>query len=639
MRRLLGVFLALAMALGFVTPALAAAAPEPALEPGKSFTDGYYEAYGTAYDEGFAKGEADAGGTFGITKFFVEPDWKKWETGTYEEGMEAGKEAGYQQGYLDAFYEESYEKGSKAGYAVGLADALADNDYANAPEWLDQSDSANYTAENMYLIGFENGYWDGVSEGEKKLYLEEQKKAGQERIAEKGGTAGQINVMLNGAMIAFPDAYPELKNDRTMVPVRAVAETLGAEVEYLEGKVVQITQGDTVLTLAIGGDTVQAVTNGETRELKMDAVSYVKADRTYVPLRFVSEALGLDVHWDATHRTVVLLDQAAIAAELDKQFTVLNGFLARQTGLYQTPKRIDSKFSLAVEIIDSIDGNKTHTISGSMVSYVGDGAMTMDGTVDLTSLAAMLKPFTARFEGEGAYSEILKILAVKQGFSVKITPEGQVYLKMPLLGQLSNLTGMEAQSGDVWYDLGKPYGSMVPGLNDTATMGTILAQSAMMSTTYLEPFYYYDTMMASGEAAAALLGDARFQKSGNTYTCTLTLDTLAEMMELDEVDKAEMKAMFDAFSFTFKLNTNGEYSVQGKVKMNLNQLVPGLGSGLNLDMNQAGSDRGDSGKLLLQLRNLMNITFTSSDSITSTTQKPDYTLPEGAVTVDLGIFQ
>ena len=635
MRRLLGVFLALSMALGLVTPALAVSTPEP----GKGFVDGYYEVYDAAYEEGYAKGETDAGGTFGITKFFVDPGWEKWETGTYEEGMEVGKEAGYQQGYLDAFFEQSYEKGSKAGYSVGLADAMADNDYANAPESLDHNDSANYTAENMYLIGFENGYWDGVKAGEEKRYLEDQKQASQTRITEKGGTVGKINVMLNGTMVTFPDAHPEMKNDRTMVPIWAIAKALNAQVEFLEGKVVEITRGDTVLTLAVGGDTVTAVIGDETRTIQMDTVSYIKSDRTYVPVSFVSQALGLSVYWDNTHRTVVLLDQAAIAEKLDGQFTVLNGFLARQTGLYETPKRIDSRFSLAVEIIDSINGNKTNTISGSMVSYVGDGAMTMDGSVDLTSLAALVKSFAARFGDTEDYSEMLKAFAVKQGFSIKVTPEGQMYMKMPLLGQLLGMSGMEVQSGDVWYDLGKPYGSAVPGLNGQATMGTILAQSATAGMSYMEPFYYYDTIMTAGEATAALFGDTRFQKSGDTYTCTLTLDTMAELMDLPEADKAELKAMFEAFSFTFKLNTNGEYSAQGKVKINLDQLLPGLGSGLNLDMSQTGSDRGDSGKLLLQLRNLMNITITGANDITSTTKKPDYKLPEGAVTVDLNAFQ
>lgn len=627
MKRFLGVVLALALALGLMTPAMAVTTPEPA----KGFADGYYEAYDAAYEEGYAKGQKEAAGKFGITTFFTEPDEAVWDNGTYEAGLTAGKQAGYEAGYVEGFFRKDYEKGLAEGYAIGMADALAENGYANEPEWVNREDSANYNAGSMIKAGRADGYWDGVSDGE-------QKKAGQERVAEKGGAVGQINVMLNGTMIAFADAYPEMKNGRTMVPIRAIAEALGAKVEYLEGKVVQITQGATALTLSIGGDTVKAVTGSAAEELKMDAVSYVRANRTYVPLRFVSQALGLTVHWDATHRTVVLLDQEAIAAKLDGQFTVLNGFLAHQAALYQTPKRVDSRFAIAVEIIDSINGNKTHTISGSMVSHMGGGAMTMDGSVDLTSLTALVKAFATLFEEEDTYSELLKTFAVRQNFSVKVSPEGRMYLKMPLLGQIMGMSGREAPAGDVWYDLGNPYGGAVPGLDAKTTMGTILAQSTI-GAAYMEPIDYYDTIMEAGGTVAALFGDARFQKSGNTYTCTLNLDVLADILELDETEKAEMKAMFEAFSFTLQLNTNGEYSVQGKVKVNMDQLMPGLGSGLNLEMNQAGSDRGDSSKILLQLRNLMNITMTGSNDVSSTTGTPDYKLPAGAVTVDLSTFQ
>ena len=634
MKRLCSVFLTIALALGLMTPAVAVSTPEP----DKSFSDGYYESYEAAYEEGTTKGKTDAGGTFGITKFFVDPGWEKWEDGTYEEGLAAGKEAGYQQGYLDAFFEDSYEKGSKAGYPVGLADAMADNDYANAPESLDQSDSANYTAENMYLIGFENGYWEGVKAGEEKRYQEDQKKASQERITEKGGTVGKINVMLNGTMIPFPDAFPELKNDRTMVPIWAIAKALNAQVEFLAGKVVKITRGDTVLTLTVGGNTVTATTGGVSKELKMDTVSYIKSDRTYVPVSFVSQALGLSVYWDNSHRTVVILDQKAIAAKLDEQFTVLNSYMARQATLYQTPKRIDSRFSVAVEVIDTINGNKTHTISGNMVSYAGDGAMTMDGTVDLTSLAALVKSFAARFGDTEDYSEMLKAFSAKQDFSVKVSPEGKMYLKMPMMGHLMALTGMETPEGEVWYDLGNPYGGAVPGLSaDSATLGMILAQSAA-GAPYSEPFYYYDTIMEAGDTVAALFGDGRFQKSGDTYTCTLTLDILGEVLGLDGESLAEMKAMFETFSFTIKFSANGSYSFQGKVKANMDE-ISSLVSGINLDLNQNGTDQGDSAKILLQLRNLMNITMTGSNTINSTTQKPNYKLPDGAVIVDLGAFR
>ena len=46
-----------------------------------------------------------------------------------------------------------------------------------------------------------------------------------------------VSVQLNGETVAFPDAQPETVNSRTMVPFRAIAEALGAQVGYADGTV------------------------------------------------------------------------------------------------------------------------------------------------------------------------------------------------------------------------------------------------------------------------------------------------------------------------------------------------------------------------------------------------------------------
>ena len=45
----------------------------------------------------------------------------------------------------------------------------------------------------------------------------------------------QLSVQLNGAYVHFADAHPEKVNGRVMVPFRAIAEALGAEVDYNAG--------------------------------------------------------------------------------------------------------------------------------------------------------------------------------------------------------------------------------------------------------------------------------------------------------------------------------------------------------------------------------------------------------------------
>ena len=78
---------------------------------------------------------------------------------------------------------------------------------------------------------------------------------------------------------------------RTMVPIRALAESFGATVDYADG-VVTIVDGDTTVVMNIGEQTYTV--NGE--EANMDTAPVIgDGDRTYVPVRFVAEALGYSV--------------------------------------------------------------------------------------------------------------------------------------------------------------------------------------------------------------------------------------------------------------------------------------------------------------------------------------------------------
>ena len=111
-----------------------------------------------------------------------------------------------------------------------------------------------------------------------------------------------------------------------MVPMRAVLETLGAEVDYDgETKTVQAKLGDVSLTHVIGTDAIQTA-SGE--KLTMDTASYVKNGSTLVPLRFFSQALGYEVYWDEGARTAVVIDKAAAVAKIDEGFTILNDLQA-----------------------------------------------------------------------------------------------------------------------------------------------------------------------------------------------------------------------------------------------------------------------------------------------------------------------
>ena len=104
------------------------------------------------------------------------------------------------------------------------------------------------------------------------------------------------------------DVAPKDVNDRTMLPARFVAENLGATVEWDgEKQLVTITgktekQEDVIILITIGSD--YAKVNGE--DVKLDSPAFVENDRTYTPIRFISENLGATVEWNETEQTVTI---------------------------------------------------------------------------------------------------------------------------------------------------------------------------------------------------------------------------------------------------------------------------------------------------------------------------------------------
>lgn len=112
----------------------------------------------------------------------------------------------------------------------------------------------------------------------------------------------RITVSVNSALInvngagVLMDAVPYIADGRVMVPVRFVAEALGAEVLWLEKEQsVLIKLDGRTLSLRIG-----EVFDG------MDVPAVIVEGRTMVPLRFVSEQLGCNVIWNDAMKTAVI---------------------------------------------------------------------------------------------------------------------------------------------------------------------------------------------------------------------------------------------------------------------------------------------------------------------------------------------
>lgn len=109
-----------------------------------------------------------------------------------------------------------------------------------------------------------------------------------------------VTVKVNNKNVTFPDAKPYTEGDRVMIPIRFVSEALGANVGYSKERVVTVQQGDKKITMKVNSTSVVV----DTVIKKLDVPARLQQSRVFVPLRFVSEALGAQVGWDQKQRIV-----------------------------------------------------------------------------------------------------------------------------------------------------------------------------------------------------------------------------------------------------------------------------------------------------------------------------------------------
>ena len=115
-------------------------------------------------------------------------------------------------------------------------------------------------------------------------------------------SASEIRVVLDGTPVEF-DVQPQLTSGRVLVPVRFIAEELGAEVDWeASTRTVTIEANGDVIVLTIGSSSFTI--NGEAQQ--MDVAPRLVGGRTLVPVRFVAEALGKCVEWLHPIRTVAI---------------------------------------------------------------------------------------------------------------------------------------------------------------------------------------------------------------------------------------------------------------------------------------------------------------------------------------------
>ena len=138
---------------------------------------------------------------------------------------------------------------------------------------------------------------------------EEQETLRAEVAAGWGAYFNHIEIWLDGNELSM-DVPPEARNGRTMVPIRAVAEALGADVTWVpEGQKIVLTRAGSTVTMTL--DSTTATVDGQ--PVEMDVAPYATEGRTLIPARYVAEFFGQTVDWDGIKHQVLINEDKSVA--------------------------------------------------------------------------------------------------------------------------------------------------------------------------------------------------------------------------------------------------------------------------------------------------------------------------------------
>ncbi len=155
------------------------------------------------------------------------------------------------------------------------------------------------------------GYIEEMKSFMKSRYTEEDleklEKVGQ-GLKEKVDAVLPVENILTDKEVKF-DTPPVIKDGRTLIPLRAVTEGMGAEITYDEvSHIVTIvkdaTETDEKIEIVMDLEDETVKVNGDL--IVIDVPAKVMNNRTMVPLRFIAEQLGLKVEWNPETQTVAI---------------------------------------------------------------------------------------------------------------------------------------------------------------------------------------------------------------------------------------------------------------------------------------------------------------------------------------------
>ncbi len=444
-----------------------------------------------------------------------------------------------------------------------------------------------------------------------------------------------ITVQLNGQSLEFTDAKPQVKDNRTFLPYRAVFEAMGAEVGHADN-VVTAKRGDTELSMTIGETTATVTRAGVAEELTMDVAPYVDntAWRTYVPVRFAADAFGCSVGWDQAAQTVVLVDVDALVndALVGKEFTLLEKYMEYSekysTGNWAVDGSLDASASLlGSENMPLLSGTVDGIVSGNAA-----GEMTMAMDMDLAALMSQIAYLTNTTLADMGVTEEELRMSMTMDMRMDLD-DGTIYIKtddatsalmgLPAGAWMSmDLNDIMAESGMEW-----DYSAILAQDED---LDTVALLKATLAETSLDNQADYAILSDTLNRVLTALSDKGFQKTADGYESTMTMAVegveFSLEMELTTTAAGEINGYGMAFSMVIPLDEETK-AILAESGLTADKITMNISDSLDKNNHQKTA-------LQVSMAPLFTADMTVETDYKTTSQAPNTTLPAGAVVVD-----
>lgn len=276
-------------------------------------------------------------------------------------------------------------------------------------------------------------------------------------------------------------------------------------------------------------------------------------------------------------------------------------------------------------MIDSISGDKEYPFSLEMTGLYGSSAISAQGSMDLSILAALMAAL-----GEETPQELAALLK-DMDFQMICSSAG-LWMEMPAVMDMLRSSGEKAPEGEVWFQLdgGEAGGMMdlysilLASGRESATVGAMLYAMAEYGDLDV-PVHIYDDVVQAAGLLTALMGDDTFTKDGEDYVWKLdqaAMDTLAEALG------ASSAAFPGTMEMTLHADGSSEFALELAVEEEPLVLT------MTLSGTSTAADSAIQGRI--QVKNVCDVTFQGTSKVQPSEEAPLSAPPADVVIVDLG---